>query len=528
MGAWVDMVLKSITAHITSSAFWRLVSLVLKRVFSIAKIILQQLPFFSVPLVYCLHFLRAFLRITDFLYKTKNKNLGETRKFIFALFKVIISLITLFFVFSGVSIPVVLFAAFFAYSLIKLADSTGVFIFSLIAYFKIDKSIENQWRKEHYKDNIKKHLSILAIGIAMTVATALFIAGASTLIWSSPLFIALLLSASAFSGISMIGFLSFISRNNRTKTPDVKSQKEHAAKLKLFFTLTLFGIASIILITLSPLFAISALGLLIALLNSLDAIKSIYDFFCSGRVPDPKPANLESKNSLIDSETNDYYSSKNRVLYLKIIENDEKYAQVVHDNKILAAKEGLVKILNLQYEIENEANTKQFPCYFFSQKTKLITKRDCLIAELAWVLQDEEKKVRESNLLSLLIEAISELYQDQQKLLLSRSYRDFSKKTWNNIKNMSWLEGRLAELIDTIPSLRNKKTYLESNNLLLNLFISYQTRNLPIDCAKPKAFYQSFRKKKGDCEDLSQFFKFCKKIEKNSDETASNASRLTQ
>jgi hypothetical protein len=541
------MTLKEIRKHIISSGFWRLMSLVLKRGLSIAKVVLQKLPPTLNPILYVLHFLRAFLRVVNFFRKTKNKNLGETRKLFFSLFKVVIALTALAFLCCGFSIPAVLLSAFFAYSVIKLIDSSGVFIFSLFAFLKTNKnSVENQWMREQYRDNLVKHASILAIGVSITVVTAVFIAGIGVLAWTSPFLLALLASISVFTAASGIYFLVLNYKHRRLGDATTREKLEYHAKRKLFAAFVVFGLVSVALVTIAPLFTLSALGVAIMLLNSLDAIKSIYDYFCDTKVFDSKPGNLEAQNSLIDAARKDYYACKDRILYLKTLETGpgiEKSEEIIQANKIFVAKEGLVKLLALQHKLLILSEKEQgFFSYLFAEKAKIATKKDCLTHELAGVLKDgkTDPHGEKEKLIHLLIEAIISLNKDYEKLLktLEREDKDqrFTRKTQANMENISVLEKNLWELLEydapklpsnetvagntnlessatTTPTSNQRVVDSNTNNVLLDLFNVHEKEDLPEEKTKPKQFYQSFWKKRGDCEDLSLFFKAAKQIE---------------
>ncbi len=102
------MIVSSLQKHITTTDFWLTLSFVLKRLETIAKY-LAKLPLFFTFSLYLFHLIRAALRIYSFLTKTKNKNLGDTCKFLFALFKVSIAVIALILLGWGlVSLPTLL------------------------------------------------------------------------------------------------------------------------------------------------------------------------------------------------------------------------------------------------------------------------------------------------------------------------------------------------------------------------------------------------------------------------------------
>ena len=134
------MVVSSIKKHITTTEFWRAMSFVLKRLETIAKY-LTKLPLPFTFSLYILHLARAGLRIYSYFNKTNNKNLGDTFKLLFAVFKVSIAIIALILLGCGlVSLPAVLLSAFFAYSILKLIHSSIVLCISSVFYLKIDKN----------------------------------------------------------------------------------------------------------------------------------------------------------------------------------------------------------------------------------------------------------------------------------------------------------------------------------------------------------------------------------------------------
>lgn len=509
------MTLEKILRHIVSSGFWRLMSLVLKRGFSVAKVVLQKLPPALNPILYFLHFLRAFLRVVSFFRSTRNKNLGETRKLFFSLFKIGIAVAALVFLFVGYSIPASLLFAFFAYSIVKLIDSSGVFLFSLAAFFKIDEGIENKWRKEQYRDNLVKHASILAIGVSVTIVTAVFVAGVGVLAWSSPFLIVLLASIGMFTLLSGAALWVY-SRRCRSKNVSQEVRSEYSAYRKLLIACVVFGFLSLALATTAPLFATSAIGIAIALLNSLDAIKSIYDYFCDAKVPDSSPCDLAPKNSLVDLGTIDYYASKERVLFLKTIRKDDdqkKQEEIIRSNKLLLLKEGLVKLVELQNKRLQLHEKKSRIFSFLSEEEKITIKQECLTRELAWALKDERDHSG-TKLISLLLEAIFSLYEDKALLKMEGSSQALTFKTRRNMANITILPENSDELLEYVKSYEDKCIDKKTTNVLMNLFIAYQNQQGQAgNTDKPKQFYQSFWKKRGDCEDLSLFFKAAKYIE---------------
>lgn len=175
----------TIKKHIISISFWRLTFYVLKRLISIIKVIdklkLQSLSMPSMFIFYVLHFSRAILRIVDYFYNVKNKNLGATTQLLFAFFKVFISVVMLISVLCF-NLPLinVLLSAFLIYSYLKLIRSLIIFGFSCYYLRCLNNSprLENQWSKNHYKDNLKYNSSVLIFSLAFAILTILFLNGA--------------------------------------------------------------------------------------------------------------------------------------------------------------------------------------------------------------------------------------------------------------------------------------------------------------------------------------------------------------
>jgi ABC-type proline/glycine betaine transport system permease subunit len=230
----LDMALNNKHEHITFIiGLGRLCALIGKRVISIGKTF-QKLPFPFSPLFYVLHLLRAALRLYNFIFYTKNKNLGETRKFLFSAFKVIIAILALVLCFF-MSVPAALGSAFLLYSVVKLLDSSFVLVFSFFAHFKLDKTLpENKWRRDQYWDNIIKHINILALGVAMTLLTAIVLAGGVVnIVWISPIIILSLAIASVVTVVSFFYLCSLGYQHYKFRNDSVL-QAETDANLKKF------------------------------------------------------------------------------------------------------------------------------------------------------------------------------------------------------------------------------------------------------------------------------------------------------
>ncbi|MFM2322971.1 MAG: hypothetical protein RLZZ225_1124 [Pseudomonadota bacterium] len=484
--------------HIIATEFWRLTSFVCKRALTIAKLI-TNLPLPFAYLLYILHIVRSGLRIFNYFYKTKNKNLGDTLKFFFALFKVSIAMIALILLGYGFAIPTILLSAFFAYNILKLIHSGVVLLFSTMAYLRIDKScLEQQWARAQYQDNIRKHLSMLGIGLLFILITCIFIS-TKVLMWSNPL----LLLADVFMAVLLLAstiYCAALIRGNRKKNyPKILFTTAQQANIRRF--LSLFGLAMIglTLTVVSPLLGAFAISLALILLSTEDIFISIYYYFYSVYVPNPIPANLVENNVLVDRTNIHYYQTSFPVLHLR---SDDMSA-----NKVFLLKVSLVKLLRLENKLNKLSSAGTLSAFFLDRK-KLVSKKEYLMQELMWALNITQKE----DLIHFFIISIMSLYQDRQQLLApySTMAASLSVKTRQNIQNIAGLEADLGELLDTDTndySLLNRNPDLKKN-LLLNLFwlSQHQIVAEKPSINKPKQFYQSFWKKLGDCEGLSQAF----------------------
>lgn len=479
-------------------------SFVCKRALTIAKLI-TKLPLPFAYLLYILHIIRSGLRIVNYFYKTKNKNLGDTLKLFFAIFKVSIAVIALVLLGYGFAIPTILLSAFFAYNLLKLINSGVILLFSTLAYLKIEKDcVEQQWARAQYQDNIRKHLSMLGTGLLFMLITCIFI-GTSALIWTNPL----LVIADVFMGIALlVGALygGYVITQNRKKTHrKILLTTAQKAKIKRFLSLFGLAIIGLILTVVSPLLGTFSISLALILLSTEDIFLSIYYYFYSAYVPNPIPVNLAENNLLVDSSRIHYYQTSFPVLHLK---TDDMQA-----NKVFLLKVSLVKLLQLENKIKKCSSAGILSSFFLDRK-KLVSKKKYLMQELIWALNTSNKE----DLIHLFIISIISLYQNRQALLASYPLMaaPLTIKTRENIKNIACLEVYLGELLDT-----DTRDYLAVNrnpnlkkNLLFNLFLLSQNQVLAKKeiINKPKQFYQSFWKKLSDCEGLSQAFQTFRKM----------------
>lgn len=465
------MIVSSLQKHITITEFWRALSFVLKRLETIAKFLTKLPPFFTFTL-YFLHFFRASLRIYNFFKKTKNKNLGDTCKFLFAIFKVSIAVLALILLSWGlVSLPTLLLTSFFAYSILKLIHSSIVLLVSCIAYQKIDKNcIEQQWRRAQYRDNITKHTCLLSAGLLFVLLNSLFNVGTGILIWSNPL---LLLTDGLMAVALLAAAIYVFYKINKSKQITPEKQKQQIEKIKKF--LFLFGLSWIALFVtvIAPSMGIAAIIAALILLCAQDVILTIYYYFNSVDLPNPAPANLNQEQFNLSSQSNyDYYQNFSPAYYLAsdISENLPQINDLMKANKKFILKITLLKILELRDQRAKIAKLNGMS-RFFSSAEKLKIKEDYLLLELAWSLNTD-------NLGDLI-----ELILDSSDLFATK---------------------RIGILGD-----------LELQKILSHLiFLAEQEKcNQRTEVVKPKLFYQSFWKKMGVCTAISQALQASREIE---------------
>ncbi len=467
------MIVSSLQKHITTTDFWRALSFVLKRLETIAKY-LTKLPLFFTFSLYLFHLIRAALRFYSFLSKTKNKNLGDTCKFLFAVFKVSIAVIALILLGWGlVSLPTLLLSSFFAYTLLKFIHSSIVLLVSSVSYLKIDKNcIDQQWRRAQYRDNITKHACLLSAGLLFVLLTSLFNIGTTIIIWSNPL----LLIADGLMAIALLAAFIYlavkIAKNKQTAAERSLLPKQQVEKIKKF--LFLFGLSWIALLVaaVAPGLGISAIIAALILLCAQDVILTIYYYFYGVDIPNPAPANLSQEQFELPTQASrDYYQTFSPAYYLQSdISEDLPHAyQVTKANKKFLLKVTLLKILALRDQREKIAESNRIS-RFFSSEEKLKIKEDYLLLELAWSLNTDS--------LGDLIELI--------------------------LNSSDLLATRVGILGD-----------LELQRILGHLiFLAEQEkRSQRTQIVKPKAFYQSFWKKVGACEAISQALQVSREIE---------------
>ncbi|WP_342146295.1 hypothetical protein [Rickettsiella endosymbiont of Aleochara curtula] len=495
-------IVSSIKEHITTTEFWRALSFVLKRLESIAKY-LTKLPLPFTFSLYILHLIRAALRIFSYFYKTKNKNLGDTCKLLFAIFKVSIAVIAIVLLGCGLAtLPTILLSSFFAYSILKLIHSSIVLLVSTIYYLKIDKyCIEQQWRRAQYRDNISKHICMLGAGVLFVLLTCMLNAGASILILTNPL----LLLADGLMCVAFIAaavYLSYkIAKNKRTVGESAWLKNYQIAKIKKFLWMFGLGIVALLVTVAAPSLGVAAITFALVLLCAQDAILTIYYYFYSVYIPNPEPVNLSEAqlNANLGRNSRDYYQTFSPVLYLqKEVSEKLPHAEAVNEaNKKLLLKAAFVKLLQLENKLEKISKlgaTRRF----FSPQKKLTIKKEYLLEELAWALNTNNKEA----LIDLFIQAIIDLPVNKRAAILEDNLFE--------LLELFDVLGIAAELngIDYQHPQRDK-------NFLAQLFFMAKRRKLleQQEVVKPKLFYQSFWKKVGACEALSQAFKESRNIE---------------
>ena len=464
-----------IKKHITTTEFWRALSFVLKRLESIAKY-LNSLPLPFTFSLYFLHLIRAALRIVSYFYKTKNKNLGDTCKLLFALFKVSIAVIAIVLLGCGLAtLPAILLSSFFAYSILKLIHSAIVLLVSTVFYLKIDKNcIEQQWRRAQYRDNISKHVCMLGAGLLFVLLTCMFLAGTSILIWTNPLML-LVDGVICVALLATVAYFAYkIAKNIRISGENLLLKKDQIAKIKKFLWMFGLGIIALLLTVATPWVGVSAITYALILLSAQDALLTIYYYFYAVYIPDPEPANLseEQLNERLGQNSRDYYQNFSPVYYLQT-QISEKFPQVDDVNKAnkkLLLKVTLLKILQLRNERAKNAKLGVMS-QFFSLEEKFKVKEEYLLRELAWTLNTDN-------------------LEDLIGLILA---------------NSDLLENKRSGILDD----------LELQKILgqLVFFAEQEKRTQRAEVVKPKLFYQSFWKKVGACEALSQAFRASRNIE---------------
>jgi hypothetical protein len=470
----MPMIVSSIKKHITTTEFWRAMSFVLKRLETIAKY-LTKLPLSFTFSLYILHLTRAGLRIYSYFNKAKNKNLGDTFKLLFAVFKVSIAIIALILLGCGlVSLPAMLLSAFFAYSILKLIHSSIVLFISSVSYLKIDKNyLEQEWRRAQYRDNITKHVNLLSGGLLFVLLTCLYNAGASILIWTNPL----LLLVDVLICVAVLAstfYFSYRIAQNRTTSENVWTKRDKITAIKKFLLLFGLNLVALLVTATAPSLGVAAVISALILLCTQDVLLTIYYYFYGVYIADPEPANLDEEqlNARLDQTSRDYYQTFSPTYYLQT-QVSEKFPQlndVIKANKKLLLKVTLIKILQLR---SKRAKTVRLGLVsrFFSLEEKFETKEQYLLRELAWTLNTDNLQ----DLIDLIL-ASSDLLANKRAGVLG----DFE----------------LQKILGHLVGLAEQEKRVQQTEIV-----------------KPKAFYQSFWKKVGACEAISQAFRASRNIE---------------
>jgi hypothetical protein len=465
----------NIKKHITTTEFWRALSFVLKRLETIAKY-LTKLPLPFTVSLYILHLIRAGLRIYSYFSKTKNKNLGDTCKLLFAVFKVSIAIIAIVLLVVGlVSLPGMLLTSFFAYSILKLIHSSIVLLMSTVSYLKIDKKcIEQQWRRAHYRDNITKHASILSAGLLFVLLTCLFNTSKIILVWSNPL----LLLIDVVMGIALFAatlYVAYKIAKNKRLGENSWLTSLQIAKIKKFLMLFGLGLVALIVTVTTPSLGVPVIIFALVLLCTQDVLLTIYYYFYGVYIPNPEPANLSEAqlNAGINQKSRDYYQTFSPIYYLQtqVTEKLPRAEDINKTNKKILVKVALVKLLQLENKLEKIATLNKINRFFSSEK-KLNVKKEYLLCELAWSLNTNNYE----ELIDIFILTSTDLFESKM-ISTSKDYE---------------LQKILGQLF----------------------FLAEQEKSIQrTEVVKPKLFYQSFWKKVGACDALSQAFRASRNIE---------------
>lgn len=519
------LALAKIAAHMLTFDFWRQVSLVGKRIISISKLAFY-LPFPINPLFYALHFIRAFLRIINYWRNTQNKNLGETRKLLFSIFKVLIAagaLISFLFV---PSIPAWLLTAFLIYSLIKLVDSTGVLVVSIVAHSNIDKQLpENNYRRAQYWDNIIKHTSILAIGVAMTLLTAIVLSGGvAAVVWISPVMLLSLAIASVVTVAALAYFATLVYQYLQSKTPEEKG--DYRKRIIKFSKILALWLLCLVLVSLPflipPTAAIITTACLLGLFNVYDIAKSSWDYGNKIKVPDPEPSlSISNANSINNVSKGCYYGARNPLFSLvkdKSVDLDKTndYSQnkplhslnMVKTNHITLIKESFLYIKELKNKLRVLEKGNRLRRSI--EKSKLEAKIEYVLYGLAKTLKN--KKSDGEYLISLLMEVKKDFDQEVDKL----AAKPLHLNTIENINNVNGFKKDLDELTEYFYNFAGSEDQISPkvNNILLDLFHIYMdAEELNKDKQPPNIFHQSFFYNKGRATLFWQTFEYCQETQ---------------
>lgn len=159
--------------------------------------------------LYVLHFFRAFLTLVDYFSDRDNKNLVEVSKFLYACFKLFISILMLTFLVVMIAhgfapLGMIAYAhikTFFAlYTFSKFVINIITLGFSCYQLKRYNNSPDHDWLKAHYKANRKKHFEILLVGGLITLLLTIVSFG---LVTTGPWLWVMITAASIFLLIDM-------------------------------------------------------------------------------------------------------------------------------------------------------------------------------------------------------------------------------------------------------------------------------------------------------------------------------------
>jgi hypothetical protein len=413
--------LRRIFEAITRISFLRLLFLVLKRIISIIKSALRyffiSLSISALEFLYVLHFARAYLRIINYFSEANNKNSAELIKLLLSIFKIFISLLMLsvLIVATAYGISPLLLLSLPAYGVLKTCFRvySGIkFAISLVTL--IGSYYRREVASKRRGDNLEEAWLRAQYKDNYWKHVPMLVIGVSTTI---------LLALLSFVGISGLGPIGFI---------------------------TVIVLACSFLL--------------------IDITKSIYDFYDSTKVPEPKVGTLEQKNSLIDYSFKDYYYRKCRIARL---ESDDPEA-----NHIYLLKEIVVKIIQLKAKLENNSALR---FSFFSEKQKLQEKIEGLKQQANVLLSDDYAENKA--LFKKLIESFKKDYQELNE----------NDKTLIPKVKFEILKASLKASFDEILYARDR----------------------PRGITHLQSFRQAFFRKKGDCEDISDACQKLKELEQS-------------
>lgn len=535
--------------HVFSVEFWRLIAFVGKRLISTAKLFAKIAYIFSI-INYFLNFLRAILRIISFFYTIKNKNLGETRKVLFSIFKVIISLIAFVLCFF-MPVPAALGVAFLFYSLTKLLDSTIIFIFSFIAYVLIDKETENtQGERNQYLQNVIKHSSILTIALPMTLLTGLMMVG-------SPGVMCFAVAMTALFLVTYIACLSYLLyqyfRLNDCEE-SVKLKQEYLKNIKSLLIDVLILVLFLAIIITALFFPIPVViaGLSIkllpvmglALLNLLDVVKGIY-YYLPNNKNDSEPLGMNYDPNTAITQSG-YYATKNIINYLAKPKESKDNVKILLKNKEILIREWLLKTINLQIKINK---IQSFPswkrAFYHLEEKKLNVKIEDLTNNLAVFLKNKPFESYQESL-NVQTETISNKKSSDFKAneetkkayfidLLLKTNADLKLESMRSRKiEQEWdkpddksheltpqqlekqCEWQIHNFINRINLLGEEDTpdnkQILENNLLWKMWRNFVNEQIT-QPMEHKLLHQSFFKQTGDCTALNEAIHVATKIE---------------